>query len=80
MILILVGTILVSIICVLFGTVLGVKMAELFNWVPAAAIGPLAAFAVGLGFGVTRLPLAAGLIAAVIGAVGSTIAMFRWRV
>lgn len=80
MALLIVVTVLVTLICVLFGTVIGVKMAELFDWVPACALGPIAAFAVGLGFGLTRIPLPAGLIAAVIGAIGSCIIMFRWRV
>ncbi len=79
MILTLIAAFMVAILCLLFGTVLGVKMAQLFDWVPACAVGPLAALAIGVGFGLTRVPLAAGIIAGVIGAVGSTVAMYRWR-
>lgn len=78
MVLVVVLTFLVTIICGLFGTVLGVKMAQLFDWAPACAIGPLAALAIGVGFGLVHLPLLAGLIAGIVGAAGSIIALFRW--
>jgi hypothetical protein len=70
-------TFLVTVLCVLFGTILGVKMAQLFNYLPACLIGPLAALAIGLGFGLTHLPFLAGLIAGVIGCAGSAIILAR---
>jgi hypothetical protein len=77
MVLTLVVTLLVTLLCLLFGTILGVKMAQLFNWVPACAIGPVTALAIGVGFGLTHLPLLAGLIAGAVGAIGAAIILAR---
>lgn len=68
-----------TIFVVLVGWVLGQKFCELFDWRPAAAIGPLAALAIGLSYGILnpQLGLRAGIIIGVFGALGSTIALFR---
>lgn len=70
-------TVLISILCVLLGWILGVKFAELFDCSWAAAIGPIAALAIGLAFGLRDLGLVAGAIAGGIGFVGSIVALIR---
>ena len=77
MILTVVLTILVTVICLLFGFLLGVKFFDLFGSRFTALAGPVAAFAIGVGFGIKHLGLTAGIIAGVIGAVGSAVALFR---
>lgn len=74
---IIVLTVLISILCVLLGWILGVKFAELFDCRWMALVGPLAALAIGLGFGMRDLGLTAGAIAGGIGLVGSIIALIR---
>ena len=74
---ILVLTVLISILSVLLGWILGVKFAELFDCKWMAAVGPIAALAIGLGFGMRDLGLLAGATAGGIGFVGSIIALIR---
>ncbi len=71
------ATFLVTIVCVLFGTIVGAKFYDIFGWRWIAIVGPLTALATGIGFGVRHLGLSAGLIAGCIGAVGAAIALFR---
>lgn len=76
--LVLILTFLVTLVCVLFGTVLGVKMVHLFDEPWMFLTGPVAALLIGVGFGLTHLPLLAGLFAGLVGAVGSVVALYRW--
>lgn len=69
--------ILVTILCLLFGYLLGVKFFDLFGYRLMAAAGPIAALAIGIGFGIKHLGLTAGIIAGVIGALGSAVALYR---
>lgn len=70
-------TVLVTVLCLLFGVLLGAKMYDLFGWRFICAAGPLVAFAIGVGFGIRHIGLTAGIIAGAIGAVGSAVALFK---
>lgn len=80
MLITIVASFLVTVVCVLFGTIVGVKFYELFGWRWVAAVGPLTALATGVGFGIRHLGLTAGIIAGCIGAVGSAVALWRDRI
>jgi hypothetical protein len=70
-------TVLITILCLLFGFIVGVKFYDLFGWRWIAAVGPVASLAIGIGFGIKHLGLTAGIIAGVIGALGCGYALFK---
>lgn len=67
----------VTLLSLLFGVLVGVKFYDLFESRIAALVGPIAALALGLAFGIREIGLWAGLLAGAIGAAGSAIALFR---
>lgn len=79
MLFVIVITFLISLLCLFFGLLLGVKMADLFGVPALAAVGPLAALAIGIGFGLQRIPFEAGITAGIIGALGSAVALLKGR-
>lgn len=68
-----------TILSLLFGWLLGVKFYELFDCRCAALVGPAAALALGIAFGIKGLGPAAGIVAGTIGAIGCAIALYRQR-
>lgn len=68
---------LVTMLCLLFGFVLGLKLSELFDSPYAGLLGPASALALGLAFGVRDLGFFWGLAAGLIGAAGSAYVLFR---
>ena len=69
--------VLVTILCLFFSLLLGMKLAELFEIDLVAYAGPLVGLCIGIGFGLSHMPFAAGLAAGLIGSSAAAYVIYR---